>query len=489
MNHFHLTRFIITLSVGVLLLVWSGCSAESPGKIPITTTSQEALKDFMIGRDLFDKLRGQESLQHFQNAIQKDANFAMAYLFNSFSQPTIKGFFDQLDKAVALKDKVSEGERMWIEAVRAGADGFPMKQREIYQKLVVDYPNDERAYTLLGNNYFGTQEYEKAIEQYKKSIAINPDFSQPYNQMGYAYRFLEQFDEAESAFKRYVELIPDDPNPYDSYAELLMKIGKYDESIEQYQKALKVNPNFVASHIGIATNYNFKGEYGKARDQLKKLFEIARDDGEKRAARFAMTVSYVDEGNMDKALEELQWQFELGKKNNDAPNMTGDLTSMGNILCEMGKYDDALVKFEKALAVTNQSNLGEDVKEITRRVYLYNNARVALMKKDLQKAKTDAAALMEQAKAADNTFQIWLAHEISGRIAMYEKDYEKAIADLQLANLQNPYNLYRLAKIYKEKGDTKMAKDFCKRAANHNTLNSLQYAFMRHKAKEMLKTM
>ena len=111
-----------------------------------------------------------------------------------------------------------------------------------YTELVRLFPNDERAQTLLGNVYFGRQDYETAIEHFVKATTINPSFSQPYNQLGYAYRFLEKFDDAENAFKKYTQLIPDDPNPYDSYAELLMKMGRFDESIKMYEKALVDRP-------------------------------------------------------------------------------------------------------------------------------------------------------------------------------------------------------------------------------------------------------
>jgi tetratricopeptide (TPR) repeat protein len=79
-----------------------------------------------------------------------------------------------------------------------------------------------------------------------------------------------------------------------------MKQGKFEASIEQYQKALEKDPNFVASYIGIATDYNFLGEYDQAQAQLQKLFYIARNEGEQRAARFAMTVSYADRVIMTK---------------------------------------------------------------------------------------------------------------------------------------------------------------------------------------------
>ena len=41
---------------------------------------------------------------------------------------------------------------------------------------------------------------------------------------------------------------------------------------------------------------------------------------------------------------------------------------------------------------------------------------------------------------------------------------------MQQANQQNPYDLYRLCQAYQGKGDATQAKEFCKKAANFNSL-------------------
>src|SRR5262249_12960622 len=158
-------------------------------------------------------------------------NFALAHLGAAVNSTTAQEFFDELKKAVAAADKVSEPERLWIKGVDAGTHNDPAGQLEAFQKLVTLLPNDGRAHNLLGGLYFGRLEYAQAIAEYTKATQLNPTFSQPYNQLGYAYRFIEKFPEAEATFKKYIELIPNDPNPYDSYAELLMKMGKHEESI------------------------------------------------------------------------------------------------------------------------------------------------------------------------------------------------------------------------------------------------------------------
>jgi tetratricopeptide (TPR) repeat protein len=469
------------------LIILIGCGTEKDGgKIPITTKSEKAKEYFLKGRDLWEKLRFQESIQFFENAVSEDPDFGMAYLYLSFVVPSAKGFWENLDKAISLADRVSEGERLWIQGVEAAAYGFAMKQRELYRKLVRAYSNDERAHNLLGNHYFVQEDYELAIEEYNKATQINPNFSQPYNQLGYAQRFLENYGEAERAFKKYIELIPDDPNPYDSYAELLMKMGKYDESIEQYRKALEQNPHFVPSHIGIATNFNLKGKHQEGRGQLQQLFDMARNDAERRQALFAMSVSYVDQSDFDSAVEEQTKSYALAEKINDAPNMAVDLNTMGNILLEAGRLDEAQAKFERAVEVAEASDLSEEAKDNFRRGHLFNSARVALEKGDLKTAKAKAQEYHTEVRTINNPFQIKLSHQLNGMISLEEKDYDKALEELRQSSQQNPYNFYRMGLAYQGKGDKGKAKELLKKAIKWNALNSMNYGFIRHKAQKLL---
>ena len=472
--------------ISLILCAQLNCTSSDEGKIPITTASEEALQVFLEGRDLYERLHTQEALIAFEKAVEIDPDFAMAYLYLSLVQPTTKGFYENLYEAAARADMVSNGEKWWIQGYQAGVNAFPMEQREYYKRLSVAYQRDARAHDLLGYHYFGLQMYAEAIAEFDKAIELNPDFSQPYNRAGYAHRFMGQFTEAEKDFLKYIELIPDDPNPYDSYAELLMNMGEYDRSIESYKKALAIDLNFAASHIGIATNLNFKGDHAGARKQLQELLKMARDDGERREALFAMTVSYVDEGKMDESLRELKEQYALAEKINDASAMAADLNMMGTILLEDGKPDEALAKHEKSVAIIEASDLAQEVKDNARRNFLFHSGCIALKMNDLKTAKARCDEHYEEVKAINNLPQIWQAHQLKGMIALEEKDYDAAIKSFRRANQQNPYNCYWMALALNGKGDIENAREACTRSVNFNALNDMNHAFSRHRAQKLL---
>jgi tetratricopeptide (TPR) repeat protein len=454
-------------------------STAAAGKIPITTSSEEARKEFIQGRDLNEKLLVQDSIAHYDKAISLDANFAYAELNRAGVSPTGKEFFDHLKKAVSLADKASNGEKLLILGTEAGANGNAQKQKEYLDQLVATYPNDERANFALGGYYFGQQDFPQAITYYKKATELEPKFSSAFNLLGYAYRQNGDYANSENAFKKYIELIPNDPNPYDSYGELLLKEGKFDDSITQYRKALSIDTNFINAHQGIGMAMLYKGDATGAAAEISHITEKARSDAERRTALFALTVVNVDSGKWDAALGDVDKQYALGDKTNDVPGMTGDLQLRGNILLEMGKYDEAKVEYGKALKMTQDSNLSQQIKDNAALFDHYNLARVALGKKDLATAKTEATAFMNAVK---NPLQTKQAHQLMGLIAMEEKDYDKAISELKQANQQNPYDLYRLCQAYSAKGDAASAKEQCGKAANFNSLPAIQYAFVRRKA-------
>lgn len=453
------------------------------GKIAVTTASADAKAEFLQGRDLQEKLRITDSHAHFEKAASLDPNFALAELSLATSAPTGKEFFDHLGKAVSLADKASNGERLLILATEAGANNDVVKQKEYLDQLVAAFPNDERAHFNLGGYYFGQQDFPQAIEHYKKATEIAPSYSSAFNLLGYAYRQNADYPNAEKAFQKYIELIPGDPNPYDSYAELLLKEGKFDDSITQYRKALSIEPNFLASHQGIAADLIYLGKPDEAEAELANITRKARNDGERRLALFGLTVLHVDGGKMVKALADVDKQYALGEKTNDVPAMAGDLQLKGNILLEMGRAADARAAFERALKTIEDSNLSPEIKNNNRRVIHFNLARVAVVGKDLAAAKAEAEEFRKGAEATNNPAQVRLSHEIVGTIALAEKDYDKALAELQQANQQNPQNLYRTCQAYQGKGDRERAKEFCTKAAEFNSLPALNYAFVRTKAR------
>lgn len=464
-------------------LIASVTSCILDKKIPVTTNSKEALKYYKIGLNYADKLLIHEARNNFETAVVLDSTLALGYLGLATSSPDVKGFFENITKAKALIDKISEGEKLWILGVDAGSNGQQQKQNEYYLELAEKYPYDERAHSLLGQNYyFGLQQYEKSISSYKKAIEINPKFSPPYNIIGYAFRTLERYNEAEKAFKQYIKLLPNDANPYDSYAELLLKTGKHEESIKYYKKALAVDPTFQNSYSGIAANLIILGRYEDARDRLQIPIDKALNTGNKRIAHYGIALSYIDEGNLNMAINSINSMIEIDERIADTTSMAADYNIKGLIFLGFGKYNLALEQFKLSHDLILNSHLNQQIKDNGEITFAYNRFSVAIARQEIDSTYYYSDVHQKLAVNMNNPFIDMRSNRIKGMISLARKDYNNALLYFEKTNQQNPQNIYHMAESYEGLAKNSSAKELYKKAAHFNILNDFNFWIIRQKA-------
>lgn len=477
-------------SASCVLVLWgalvSGCgSPAEQGKIPITTKSEDARREYLLGRDLAEGLQFHNSVAHFEQAIALDPGFASAELGRANAATTAEEFLVHLKKASSLTSGISLGERLLVLATDAGANGQTDLQKTLLDSLVGAYPQDERAQTTLGTYYFGILDYAHAVEHLKAATAIAPKYAPAYNLLGYAHRFLENYPEAEAAFKTYTELIPTEANPYDSYAELLLREGKFDQSIQTYRQALAKDSTFISSKQGVAFNLLYQGKADEAGAVLEKMSGSARDDGEHRQAFFDMAVYHAYRGQLESAAGEIDKEYAVAQARNGVLDMAGDLNAKGSILQEAGKFTEAKDAYDQAQKLVQESTLPQEMLKGVELGYHYNCASLALSQNSLPRAKEEAASVKRLSESNPNPGRVRLTHEIFGMIALAEKDYNKAIEELTQANQQDAYNLYRLALAYTGKGDAAKAKEYLTKTNQLYPLPSLNYAFVHMRAEKM----
>lgn len=477
----------VALVMFALFMVGCSTSPKKSNTIPITTSSSQARAEFIKGRNLVNSLRTQEATPYFNNAISEDSNFAMAYYMRAQNQTTAAAFFKDLNKAVSLANNVSDGERLMILALQARVEQNPTQVKADYDSLVSLYPEDPQALLLLGNYYLGQQDNMNATSELEKAIKADSTYSPAYNLLGYAYLRDGKYADAEKAFKKYTELIPDEPNPYDSYAELLMKEGKYTQSIENYQKALSKDPNFTSSHIGIAADYIYQGQYEDARDELQRMFSNSAKQNDKMTALNGIALTYIDQWKPEDALKEVDKIIDMNKESNNQLGVANNMFTKGDIYFEMGKYSDAMKNYAGAKNIITSSSVPQAIKNNAERGLLFDESRIAAMKRDFKTADADAQKVMQEVTAMNNQNQIKGAHQLMGLIDIQKRKADDALSELSQANQQDPYTNYLMAKAYLLKHDRAKAKTSCEAVMNCNIRPTTNSSFARAKARELLK--
>jgi len=117
-----------------------------------------------------------------------------------------------------------------------------------------------RIHNNIGNIYFKTKNYRKAIEEYNTAIKMDPKYPQAYFNLGLLYKTINDLDKAVYYYQKAIELAPETAEYYNNLGIVYMLKDEYDEAIKMYNKALEINPNFtqVYSNLEIALKYKQK---------------------------------------------------------------------------------------------------------------------------------------------------------------------------------------------------------------------------------------
>lgn len=135
-----------TATFCLLLLSSQIVFAQEVGEMPITTSSKEALTLFLQGRDKSDNAETAAALTLFEQALEKDPNFALAYVYRWQFSGSYTISRQNLKKAMSLADKVSPGEKLWILAAHAQSEVNSAKQKEHLDQLLKLHPSDKRVH-------------------------------------------------------------------------------------------------------------------------------------------------------------------------------------------------------------------------------------------------------------------------------------------------------------------------------------------------------
>ena len=109
-------------------------------------------------------------------------------------------------KAYALREKVSERERLRIEtSYYLYATGELEKAAQTFELWQQNYPRDGTPYTNLSFIYMNLGNWEKALEEARGAIRLRPNTASNYPNLAIVYMSLNRLDDAEAVFKQAEE--------------------------------------------------------------------------------------------------------------------------------------------------------------------------------------------------------------------------------------------------------------------------------------------
>ena len=172
--------------------------------IEATTPSLEALKTFSMGVRTQSEKGDAVAVPFLRRAIELDPNFAMAYArlavsYGNLGQPGLAA--ENLKKAYALRDRVSEREKFHITAdYYAFATGELEKEAQTYELWIQSYPRDPIPHINLGSNSAAMGDYLKAAEENEIADRLDPNNVVAKENLMGCYLALNRFDDAKGVF-------------------------------------------------------------------------------------------------------------------------------------------------------------------------------------------------------------------------------------------------------------------------------------------------
>ena len=204
------------------------------------TDNSEAHESYLKGRAEQAKYTAasyQKSIQHFEEAIERDPNYAPAYAALAWSYRTLGRSFTTLPTKEAMPQ----------------AEELALKALELDNTLGL-------AHAVLGDvQRFYHWDWEGAEREFQRAVELDPSgYQAPY---GYAMLMsvLGRHEEAIALSKRAEQVDPLELRTRTGVARQLNWARQYDEAIEQIRKILDINPDFQQAYSNLEYAYSGKG--------------------------------------------------------------------------------------------------------------------------------------------------------------------------------------------------------------------------------------
>jgi eukaryotic-like serine/threonine-protein kinase len=286
------------------------------------TVSPEAYQDYLKGLYWWNK-RSEEGfakgIQFFQEAIEKDPNYALAYsgLADCYSVRAIVGFvsptseFPKAKQAAlkALEIDNSLGQAHTSLATIESYDYDWLDGEKEFQRAIELNPNYAAAHYFYGYLLVAIGRTEQGIAEAKRAVELEPLSLIANAILAAEFSNAEQYDQAVGQLRRTIEL---DPNFLQAHVFLGYAYdGKamHQEAIAEFERALAISPGNTRALAGLGYSYGAAGRKAEAEKVLGQLQALSR---EKYVPALFTGLVYLGLGEKEKTLQLLEKSYDEG---------------------------------------------------------------------------------------------------------------------------------------------------------------------------------
>jgi serine/threonine protein kinase/tetratricopeptide (TPR) repeat protein len=287
-----------------------------------STENAEAYQLYLRGRYYWNKRSPEavkKGLEFFQQAIEKDPGYALAYA------------------GVADSYAVGNGTYLGLppQEARPKAKAAAMKALELDNSLA------EAHTTLADCLLYYDWDFRKSEEEFKRAMEANPNYPTAPQWYSELLSAMGRHEEAIREARRALQLDPLSLIINTSVGQALFNAQKYDQAIEQLQKTVQMDSNFAAAHRALAGAYELKKMYPEAVAEFQKALNLEENTPMAAAIGEAFKVSGY-------AGVQQKWlNYILRQRSQRGGGRAYDIATSYAVA---GKKDEALNWLEKAYA-------------------------------------------------------------------------------------------------------------------------------------------
>lgn len=236
----------------------------------VSTTSLAAYRLYSAGMEAAARLRWDAAAEKLEEAVALDPAFAEAHLRLAFvhrATGRIATYREDLNRAAAHADRLSERHRLLLDLELARAEGETTRQARLLDELLEKYPDAVEAYSHARRLYDPANgafpDLEKLLAITRRGATVMPTAKEARLAHGYTLMDASRYAEALTEFEAYALLAPNEPNPHDSLGYLYLMLGRPERAVEEYSRSVAIDPAF-GSRTGLAYALAVLGRYDEA---------------------------------------------------------------------------------------------------------------------------------------------------------------------------------------------------------------------------------
>ena len=283
------------------------------------TGNPEAYQLYLKGRYFWNKRTGDainKSIEYFNQAIEKDPNYALAYAGLADSYVILPGYTSITGKEAYPRARVAA-----------------TKALEINDKLAEAYT--ARAYISELFDW----DFANAERDFKRSIELNPNYPTARQWYGEYLTAMGRHAEAIDELKKAQKLDPLSLIINTELGNAFSFAGQDDQAIEQLRRTLDMDSSFAPAHRGLGWAYTRKEMYAEAIAEFQKAISLEKDN---TFSLMSLGYAYGVSGKREDAQRILDQLIELSKRFYVPP------TFIAAVYVGLGDKDQAFQWLEKA---------------------------------------------------------------------------------------------------------------------------------------------